>query len=213
MYDYILFDLDGTLTDPAEGITNSVAYALSKFGIEVEDKTTLYKFIGPPLVVAFAEYYGFSKEDSEKATAFYRETFRVKGLFENRVYEGVYELLEALKKKGKRLVIATSKPEEFTIKILNHFDLLKYFDFVAAATFDATRNTKDKVIEYALESLDILDKSKVVMIGDRHHDIDGAKVNEIDSVGVLYGFGSKEELTKAGANYTAEKVEDILNLV
>ncbi len=213
MYDYILFDLDGTLTDPAEGITNSVAYALDKFGIAVEDKRELYKFIGPPLVEAFAEYYGFSKEDSEKATAFYRETFRVKGLFENRVYDGIFLLLEALKQKGKKLVIATSKPEEFTLKILKHFNLLKYFDFVAATTFDSTRNTKDKVIEYALENINVSDKSRVVMIGDRHHDIDGAKFNGIDSVGVLYGFGDREELTSAGATYIAENVEDILNLV
>ena len=213
MYDYILFDLDGTLTDPAEGITNSVAYALNKFGISVEDKRELYKFIGPPLVDAFAEYYGFSKEDSEKATAFYRETFRVKGLFENEVYDGVRELLETLKKQGKRLYIATSKPEEFTLRILKHFDLLKYFDFVAAATFDSTRNTKDKVIAYALEKLSVDDKSKVVMIGDRHHDIEGAKVNGIDSIGVLYGFGDKNELTDAGATYIAENVEDILSFI
>lgn len=213
MYKYLLFDLDGTLTDPAEGITNSVAYALNKFGINVEDKRTLYKFIGPPLVDAFSEYYGFSKEDSEKATAFYRETFRVTGLYQNMVYDGVVEMLEALKSKGKKLVVATSKPEEFTMKILKHFDLLKYFDFVAAATFDATRNSKDKVIAYALENIDIKDKSEVVMIGDRHHDIDGAKDNGIDSVGVLWGFGSREELEIAGATYIAESVQEILKYV
>lgn len=213
MYEYLLFDLDGTLTDPAEGITNSVAYALKKFGIEVEDKKTLYKFIGPPLVDAFSEYYGFSKEDSEKATAYYRETFRVKGLFENRVYDGVYEMLETLKAKGKKLVIATSKPEEFTMRILEHFDLLKYFDFVAAATFDASRNSKDKVIAYALEQLKIEDLSKAVMIGDRHHDIDGANVNGIDSIGVLWGFGSREELTLAGATYVAENISQLLEII
>ena len=213
MYEYLLFDLDGTLTDPAEGITNSVAYALKKFGIEVEDKKTLYKFIGPPLVDAFSEYYGFSKEDSEKATAYYRETFRVKGLFENKVYDGVYEMLETLKAKGKKLVIATSKPEEFTMRILEHFDLLKYFDFVAAATFDASRNSKDKVITYALEQLKIEDLSKVVMIGDRHHDIDGANVNGIDSIGVLWGFGSREELTLAGTTYVAKNISQLIEIV
>lgn len=212
MYKYLLFDLDGTLTDPSIGITNSVAYALSKFGINVEDKRTLYKFIGPPLVDAFSEYYGFSKEDSEKATAFYRETFSVKGLFENRVYDGVVEMLEALKNAGKRLIIATSKPEPFTMKILKHFDLLKYFDFVAAATFDASRNSKDKVIAYALQSLDIKDRSEVVMIGDRHHDIDGAKENGIDSIGVLWGFGSREELETADATYIAESIDDLISI-
>ena len=212
MYKYLLFDLDGTLTDPSIGITNSVAYALSKFGINVEDKRTLYKFIGPPLVDAFSEYYGFSKEDSEKATAFYRETFSVKGLFENRVYDGVVEMLEALKNAGKRLIIATSKPEPFTVKILKHFDLLKYFDFVAAATFDASPNSKDKVIAYALQSLDIKDRSEVVMIGDRHHDIDGAKENGIDSIGVLWGFGSREELETADATYIAESIDDLISI-
>lgn len=213
MYKYLLFDLDGTLTDPAEGITNSVAYALDKFGINVEDKSTLYKFIGPPLVEAFSEYYGFSKEDSEKATAYYRETFRVKGLYENRVYDGVVEVLEELRSKGKKLIIATSKPEEFTMKILNHFDLLKYFDFVAAATFDATRNTKDKVIAYALELIKPQNKAEVVMIGDRHHDIDGARLNGIDSVGVLWGFGSREELTTAGATYIADALDRLTELI
>ena len=212
MYKYLLFDLDGTLTDPSIGITNSVAYALSKFGINVEDKRTLYKFIGPPLVDAFSEYYGFSKEDSEKATAFYRETFSVKGLFENRVYDGVVEMLEALKNAGKRLIIATSKPEPFTVKILKHFDLLKYFDFVAAATFDSSRNSKDKVIAYALQSLDIKDRSEVVMIGDRHHDIDGARENGIDSIGVLWGFGSREELETADATYIAESIDDLISI-
>lgn len=212
MYKYLLFDLDGTLTDPAEGITNSVAYALNKFGIKVEDKRTLYKFIGPPLVDAFSEYYGFSKEDSEKATAFYRETFSVKGLYENRVYDGVKEMLEALKNKGKKLIIATSKPEPFTMKILKHFDLLKYFDFVAAATFDVSRNSKDKVIAYALENLDIKDKLKVVMIGDRHHDIDGAMVNGIDSIGVLWGFGSKQELQNSGATHIVENIEKLIDV-
>ena len=213
MYDYLLFDLDGTLTDPSEGITNSVAYALNKFGIEVEDKKTLYKFIGPPLVDAFSEYYGFSKEDSEKATAYYRETFRVKGLFENRVYDGIVAMLETLKNNGKKLIIATSKPEEFTMRILEHFDLLKYFDFVAAATFDASRNTKDKVITYALEQLKIDDLNNVVMIGDRHHDIDGANVNGIDSIGVLWGFGSRDELKTAGATYIAENMSNLFDIV
>ena len=210
MFDVLLFDLDGTLTDPSEGITNSVVYALNKFGIEVEDKRTLLKFIGPPLVKGFAEFYCFSHEDSLRATEFYRETFRVKGLFENEVYDGVYDMLQTLKDAGKTLVIATSKPEEFTLKILKHFDLLKYFDFVAAATFDETRNTKDKVIAYALEHLNILDKSKIVMIGDRYHDIEGAKANGIASVGVLYGFGSKEELKNAGADYLVNNLREIV---
>ncbi len=213
MYDNILFDLDGTLTDPSVGITNSVAYALEKFRITVEDKKILYKFIGPPLVESFSKYYGFSNEDAEKATAYYRETFSVKGLYENEVYLGVIELLKTLKSKGKRLILATSKPEKFANEIMRYFDLTKYFDYICGATFDSTRNTKDAVIEYALKEANITDKSKTVMIGDRHHDIDGAKTNGLDSIGVLYGFGSIEELTEAGATYIAESVEDILKYV
>ena len=213
MYDYILFDLDGTLTDQSEGITNSVAYALEKFGINVEDKKTLYKFIGPPLVVAFSEYYGFSKEDSEKATAYYRETFSVKGLYENKVYNGVVELLKTLKACGKKVILATSKPEKFAKEIMRYFDLAKYFDLICGATFDSTRNTKDKVITYALKKAGVTDKSKTVMIGDRHHDIEGANVNGLDSIGVLYGFGNREELTNAGATYIVEKINDILLLI
>lgn len=213
MYDNILFDLDGTLTDPSVGITNSVAHALEKFGIVVENKKTLYKFIGPPLVEGFSKFYGFSKEDAEKATAFYRETFSVKGIYENEVYPGIVELLETLKSKDKRLIIATSKPEKFAKEIMRYFDLAKYFDFVCGATFDSSRNSKDAVIEYALKEAGITDKSKTVMIGDRYHDIEGAKINGLDSIGVLYGFGDKEELVSAGAEYIAETVEDITKYV
>lgn len=210
MFDVYLFDLDGTLTDPREGITNSVAYALKKFGIEVADKRSLYKFIGPPLVDAFAEYYGFSPEDSKKATEFYRETFRVKGIFENEVYDGTKEVLSALKQKGKTVVLATAKPEEFANRILDHFELDRYFDFVAGATFDSSRNSKDAVIRYALENIEAKDKSKIVMIGDREHDIIGAKTNGIASIGVLYGFGDRNELETAGADYIVKNIDDIL---
>lgn len=213
MYDILLFDLDGTLTDPSEGITNSVAYALDKFGIHVDDKKSLYKFIGPPLVDGFSDYYGFSAEDALKATEYYRETFSVKGIYENRVYDGVVGVLEVLKKENKTVILATSKPEKFAREILRYFDLTKYFDIIAGATFDSTRNTKDAVIAYALSKADIIDRSKVVMIGDREHDILGAKENGIDSVGVLYGFGSLEELTAAGATHIAKNIDDILKIV
>ena len=213
MYNTILFDLDGTLTDPGLGITNSAAYALKKHGIEVTDRTVLYPFIGPPLLDSFQRFYGFSEEQSEQAVADYREYFQEKGLFENEVYSGVEELLQHLKESGKRLIIATSKPEEFAVKILKHFGLASYFDYIVGATMDSSRSKKGDVIAYALEVCGITDKTDVVMVGDREHDVLGAKENGLDSVGVLYGYGSREELEKAGATCVAEMVEDILRFV
>lgn len=213
MYKYILFDLDGTLTNPEIGITSSVMYALEKFNIKVEDRKVLHPFIGPPLKYSFQTFYGLSEEESELAIKFYRERFSVTGLFENEVYEGVENLLQELRTSGKTLIIATSKPEEFTLRILEHFDLLKYFDFVAGATMDGSRGEKADVITYALEISGIEDKSQAIMIGDRNYDILGAKENGLDSIGVLYGFGDYEELTEAGANYIAKKVEDILTFL
>lgn len=213
MYQYILFDLDGTLTNPEIGITSSVMYALEKFGVKVEDRKELHPFIGPPLSYSFQTYYGLSEADSELAIKYYRERFSVKGLYENEVYEGVEKLLQQLKESGKKLIIATSKPEEFTLKILEHFDLLKYFDYVAGATMDGSRGEKADVIRYAIEISGIQDRSQAIMIGDRKYDILGAKENGLDSIGVLFGFGDREELSEAGANYIAENVEDILKYI
>lgn len=213
MYQTILFDLDGTLTDPGEGITNSVAYALEKFEIKNEDRSQLYKFIGPPLKDSFMEFYGFSEEDALKAIAYYRERFREKGMFENKVYDGIVELLSKLQKAGKQLIIATSKPEEFTSTILKHFDLLKYFDFIAGATMDGSRSEKEEIIHYALEHCQIDNLDETVMVGDRKFDILGAKTNGIDSIGVLFGYGSLEELETAGATYIADSPEMVEKLV
>lgn len=213
MYKYILFDLDGTLTDPAEGITNSVAYSLSKYGIEVSDKKELYKFIGPPLKDSYIEYYGFSESDAVKAIEYYREYFKPKGMFENEVYEGVPELLEELKRSGKKIILATSKPEVFSTEILKHFDLYKYFDFVSGATLDGTRSKKADIIAYAISEMGITEKEKCLMVGDRAQDINGAIANGIDSLGVLFGYGDREELESAGATYIAESVKDIIKYV
>ena len=215
MYNTILFDLDGTLTDPGIGITNSVAYALSKWNIEVTDRSELYKFIGPPLLDSFAGYYGFSEEDCQKALTYYREYFRSKGIYENEVYPGVVEMLETLKNSGKKIILATSKPEEFAIIILKHFDLYKYFDFVAGATMDESRNKKGDVIKYALEScgIDKTDLKDVIMVGDRKHDVHGATENDLDCIGVLFGYGDREELETAGAKYIAEQIADILKFI
>lgn len=212
MYQYIFFDLDGTLTDPGEGITNSVAYALDKFNIRVEDKRSLYKFIGPPLQESFQKFYGFSKEQSLQAVEYYREYFRGTGIFENEVYDGVEEMLHSLKKEGKHILLATSKPEEFAKRILEHFQLMQYFDYVAGATMDGTRCKKGEIIQYAIDNYPVKNLSDAVMVGDREHDILGARQVGMDSIGVLYGYGDYEELSKAGANYIAKEVIEILGL-
>lgn len=212
MYDIILFDLDGTLTDPGLGITNSVAYALKHYGIEKQDRESLYKFIGPPLSDSFMKYYGFSEEKAMEAIGVYREYFRDKGLYENEVYEGVRELLEKIKASGRKIVLATSKPEEFSVRILEYFELIKYFDIVAGASMDEKRNKKGDVIRYAMEKGGFTAEG-AVMIGDREHDIFGAKENGLPSIGVLYGYGSEDELRQAGADYIAGTVEDIYGLL
>ena len=212
-YDQLLFDLDGTLTDPGEGITNSVKYALQKWGIEVGDRRELYRFIGPPLSASFRDFYGFSEEDSLKCVEYYREYYRNRGIFENRVYEGVPELLSRLKGEGRALILATSKPEGFAKQILEHFDLVKYFDFVAGASMDESRNKKGDVIRYALSMASVRDLSRALMIGDREHDILGARQNSIESLGVLYGYGDEEELRGAGATFIAATVEEIFDVV
>ena len=213
MYQYLLFDLDGTLTDPGLGITNSVMYALRKFGINVSDRSQLYPFIGPPLRDSFRVYYGFSDEQCERAVRYYREYFKKSGMYENEVYDGIFELLTRLKASERSLVVATSKPEVFALEILRHFDLYKYFDFVAGATLNDVRNQKADIIKYALETLNITEKKSAIMIGDRKHDIIGAKETGLDSIGVLYGYGTYDELKNAGATYIADTPADIWNKV
>lgn len=213
MYKYYLFDLDGTITDPGEGITNSVAYALDHFGIHVEDKTTLYPFIGPPLMDSFQRFYGFSEEDADLAVKTYREYYKVKGVHQNLLYPGITEVLKSLKAQGKTVALATSKPEPFARQILKHFGLDRYFDFIGGATLDVSRSKKADVIAYVLDTLQVEDKSQVLMIGDRLHDVVGAKENGLAAMGVLYGYGCLQEFIETGADYVAEKPEDILTPV
>lgn len=208
-YQYIFFDLDGTLTEPKVGITKSVAYALKYYGIHVEDLDTLCPFIGPPLKDSFMKYYGFDDAKAEEAVEKYREYFRPYGIYENEMYEGVDNLLKQLKECGKTIVLATSKPTVFAEIILKHFGLRSYFDCVVGSELDGTRVKKGDVIAYALEEIGVTDKSKVVMIGDRDNDILGAKENGLDCIGVLYGHGSREELQTAGADAIVETVEEL----
>lgn len=212
-YSYLLFDLDGTLTDPAVGITNSVAFALARFGIQNKDRKQLYPYIGPPLVNAFMEFAGLSHEDAQKALIYYREYFAPKGIFENKPYEGIIQTLRTLKKAGKHLLVATSKPEPYARRIVEHFGMADYFEFVAGASMDEVRVKKEDVIRYAFDSCGITDTSSALMIGDRRHDMEGAAKNGIDSMGVLYGYGSREELEGAGAIYLAATPAEIAKLV
>lgn len=213
MSKYILFDLDGTVTDPEVGITLSVAYALRHYGIEVEDARSLRKFIGPPLHDSFIDFYGFSREKAFEAVDKYRERFAETGIFENEPYEGIHELLAQLKSEGYIMAIASSKPEVFTKRIIEHFDLSPYFTEVCGSELDGKRTDKSEVITYALEKLGAPAAEDVIMVGDRHHDIVGAKKNGLTSIGVLYGFGSEAELHEAGADYIAASVNDIGKIV
>lgn len=212
-FKYILFDLDGTLTDPGLGITNSVMYALDKMGIKSPERSELYKFIGPPLWESFEKSFGLSSADTDRAVSFYREYFKDIGIFENILIEGIEPLLKLLKENGKEIILATSKPEPFAKQILTHFDIDKYFDFAAGSSLDRSRNEKAEVIAYALESCKITEKKYAVMVGDRKHDILGASINDISSIGVLFGFGSREELEAAGANFIAETVNELETLL
>ena len=212
-YQYILFDLDGTLTDPKLGITKSVAYALKSYGIQVDDLDSLLKFIGPPLQESFVKYYGFSEEQGAEAVEKYREYFKPYGIYENKVYDGVENMLTELVKCGKKVILATSKPTVFANVILEYFHLDKYFTCTVGSELDGSRVKKGEVITEALRQAGVTDKSLAVMIGDREHDILGAKENGIDSIGILYGYGDRAEHEAAGAGMIVESVEQLLQLL
>jgi phosphoglycolate phosphatase len=208
-YKYIFFDLDGTIIDSSEGVTNSVAYALEKYNIKASDKKELYKFIGPPIIESFQKFYGFSKEEANTALKYYREHYKEEGVLENTLYPGIVDLIKALKDDNRTLIIATSKPEVYAKQILEDFGIAKFFTHIAGSTLDGTRLTKSHVMKYAVEISDIEDFSKAVMIGDREYDVLGAKEMGLSSIGVLYGFGSRKELEKAGADFIATSAKDI----
>ncbi|HEL2551019.1 HAD family hydrolase [Streptococcus suis] len=208
MYQTILFDLDGTLTDSGQGILNSVAYALEKMGIEEPDTANLNRFIGPPLYESFSRFYQLNPEDTQSAVDAFRVYFKEKGMFENQLYPGIIPLLEELRTAGKTLVIATSKPEIFAKQILEHFGIAHYFDVIAGASLDSSRISKADVIGYAINQLEAFPKH-TVMIGDREHDIEGARMHQLPAIGVLYGYGSKQEFEKAGATMIVETVQDL----
>jgi phosphoglycolate phosphatase len=205
-YDIVLFDLDGTLTDPKLGIINSIQHSLKYFGIMENDEECLREFIGPPLIESFMKYYFFNEDDAKLAVAKYREYFAEKGIFENEVYLSIPELLAELFDNSKKLVLATSKPLIFARRILDYFQLSKYFQFAAGSNLDGTRTKKSEVISYALKECGLKAGSNVVMIGDRKYDIIGAKETGIDSIGVLYGYGSQWEMKNEDPTHIADTV-------
>lgn len=212
-YNVILFDLDGTLTEPKKGITRSFQFALKKFGINENNMEVLTSFIGPPLKSTFINHYGFDEKKAWEAVTYYREYFTQKGMFENEVYPGIPEMLQQLKSEQKKILLATSKATIFSEKILEHFNLKDYFDHIVGSNYDGTRAEKTEVISYALSLLGDAFFYNPVMIGDRKHDIIGSKQNRIDSIGVTYGYGSYQELKEAGATYILDSVAEVESLL
>ena len=212
-FEHVIFDLDGTLTNPALGITNSIIYALKKMDVEPPEREKLYCCIGPPLIGCFESLFNMSRQEAERALALYREYFSVTGLFENEVYEGIDDLLASLCKSNKKIYLATSKPEEFATEILKHFDLYKYFTFVAGNTLSEDRPKKLDVLKYLLKTYPEISAENSVMIGDTAYDAAGSRDAGLDCIGVLYGFGSREDFEREGAKHIVTSVSELKNLL
>ncbi|PEB77945.1 HAD family hydrolase [Bacillus nitratireducens] len=209
MYKTFLFDLDGTLTDPKEGIINSVLYALEKIGIEEVNISELDSFIGPPIQQSFIDRYNMNEIEVEQAVFYFREYLKQSGLLENKVYDGITTLLQELKDAGNRLFVATSKPTVFAKQVIEHFQLTTFFEEIVGSNLDGTRIKKEEIIAHILQTNEELKKEEMVMIGDRKHDVIGANRNGIASIGVLYGYGSEIELSDAGAVHIVKDVEEL----
>ncbi|OPD59854.1 HAD family hydrolase [Bacillus anthracis] len=212
MYTTYLFDLDGTLTDPKEGIVNSVLYALKKVGIEELHISELDSFIGPPIQQSLVERYNMNEGEVERAVFYFREYLKQSGLLENNIYDGIPNLLKQLKDTGNHLFIATSKPTVLAEQVIEHFQLTNYFEDIIGSNLDGTRIKKEEIIAHILQTNEELNKEEIVMIGDRKHDIIGANQNGIASIGVLYGYGSETELTEVGATHIANDVKELHHL-
>lgn len=212
MYKAILFDLDGTLTESGEGITKSVQYALEKLGKPEEDLDALKVFVGPPLMEQFMKYADLDEETARRAVEIYRERYSTIGIFENRPYPGVAHMLEELKKKGYVLAVASSKPEYFVKKILAHFELEEYFEEAVGSEMNGSRTNKTEVIEETLRRLHLENhRDQVLMVGDKEHDILGARKAGVECLAVSYGYGTMEELTEAKPLQIADSVEEVLD--
>ena len=209
-YDFYLFDFDGTLCDTTEGIFNSIIYSLKCFGIEETDLKKLEYFVGPPLFESYKTVYGVSDEDAKWLIEKYRERYREKAAEESAVYDGIKDMLSTLKNRGKRVAVASSKPQKFVDEISRYHDIYKYYDFVSAEDFKNNHSSKEDLINRCLDFFGSPDKSRVIMVGDRFYDIDGANAVGIDSAGAVYGFGTEEELKQAGATYILTTPDDLL---
>ncbi len=212
-YSAILFDLDGTLTDSSPGILGCVRYALEKMGREVPEETLLNGFLGPPLVYSFTEYCGMTFDEARQAAAIYREVYEDQCVIGNSLYDGIYELLERLENAGKLLAVATTKPQVTADKIVEYFDIKKFFKAVCGAAPDGSSGEKAGIIREAVEKLGVSDLGQVLMIGDRFYDIDGAKEVGVASAGVLYGYGRPGELEQAGADYVFGDPREIAEFI
>lgn len=213
MIKHIFFDLDGTLTDPFEGIASSFTFALSRLGIKIDDPSELRRVIGPPLMDSFMNFYGLSFEEATKANLYYRQFFAEHGLSQNKLYDGIPQLLDTLKKNGKKLYVATSKPIEFALQVLDGFDITKYFDFISANNFADERHTKAQVIQYIFDTFPSIQREECIMVGDRKYDIEGVKPFDLKSIGVLFGYAEVGELEAAGADYIVPTVKELEKLL
>ena len=205
----VLFDLDGTLFDSSEGILSCYKRGLTHFGITVRDDSELNKVLGPSLYISFHDFFGLEGEQVNEAVRIYRERYNEEGIYQVRMYDGIEKLLKALKDNSFTLCLATSKPQVMAEKILGFSGLMSYFDAVCGANLDGSRSDKIELIEYAMKQVGFTDKNEVVMIGDRFYDVAGAVKAGVHSIGVTYGFGSREELMNAGAEYIADCPEEI----
>lgn len=212
-YEVILFDLDGTLTDPKLGITKSVQYALAKFNIHEPDLSKLIPFIGPPLVESFQEFYSLSEKQAVAGVGYYREYFTKAGMFENAVYPGIKDMLALLARQGKRLIIATSKPTVYSKQIIEHFGLAQFFKLVIGSNLDGSRIQKGEIIAFILAELANVKRKNIVMVGDRKHDIVGAQKNDIEVIAVRYGYGTAAELQTAKPTYTVSTVNELTEIL
>jgi phosphoglycolate phosphatase len=211
-YKNILFDLDGTLTDPYPGMAKSLRYALDKFGIVEDSAEKIKRFIGPPLYQSFIEFYGFDEDKAKLAVGYYREYYSDKGLYDNKLYDNVDNLLKTLKDAGKVCVIATSKPQNFAHEVLKYLKIERYFDKVVGSNLEGTLYEKEDIIRFAIENGG-LGKAETIMVGDRKYDILGARKNGIDSIAAAYGYGTMEELEESGPTHICRNVMDILEAV
>ena len=211
MYEYICFDLDGTLTQSEFGVIKGVEYALNKMGIEEPDKKKLLRFIGPPLYVSFEDYYGLKGDDVEKAIAYFRSIYDTEAYKDAPLYEGMTDVLKNLKDKGRHIYIVTSKPLPMARKVAEHIGVNNYVEAIIGPDGEMKDASKADLLRSAIKHANNPDKNRMIMIGDRLYDIEGANEVGIDSIGVLYGYGSKDELTKAGATYLAAQPVNILD--